>query len=136
MINKKIIKKFREFNENFNVDENVTQILKVSEKYTHKVSNIGWNNFDPDVKNGYKFKPKGYWGGLYVHIYFKDKNGEIVKTNDTDLSDVGKIDDEFEKLYIKKRGTIDSVEVSDDFKILRYKTWRAGKESDWVNYTN
>ncbi len=112
--------------------------LKVHEKFTDEVnpyseSNIGWNNFDPDVKNGYKFKPNKNWQGSYYFLYFKINN-KIIATTDNTLTNIPKIDEVFEKFFCKKEGTIDRVELSDDFKILRYKTWSCGEASEWINY--
>jgi hypothetical protein len=44
--------------------------LKVVELLTNIKSNIGWNNFDANVKNGYKHMPGKNWNGMYVHLYF------------------------------------------------------------------
>lgn len=112
--------------------------LKVFKEFTQHINNsktnIGWNNFDANVKNGYKFKPQKNWQGLYFFLYFKTDNGKIIMTTDNTLADVKIIDDRFEEFFIKKRGTIDKVEISNDFKILKYKTWNSGKISDWIDY--
>ena len=111
--------------------------LEVTREFTKNVdnskTNIGWNNFDADVSNGYKFKPKSDWEGLYVFLYFI--NGDkIISTTDKTLTDAHIINEDFEKFFVKKRGTVDRIEMSDDFKILRYKTWSCGKTSEWKSY--
>lgn len=99
-------------------------------------SNIGWNNFDADVKNGYSFKPPARWPGLYYFLYLQAADGTVVATNDTTLIALGvpTIDETFEAFFVKKRGLIDQVEVTADLQVLRYKTWRAGVTSDWIDY--
>lgn len=134
--------------------------LKVVQDLVHSPqSNVGWNNFDPDVSNGYKFKP-GNWRGMYYMLYLisneeagedqygytepktiSDKNpinkgiGKlVVMTNDNRLKDVPKLTEEFEKAFVNTHGSIKVVDVNEEFKILRYKTWWQGHESEWITY--
>ena len=110
-------------------------IKQLDTKYINNAtSNIGWNNFDADVKRGYKFKPAQDWPGLYIYLYCKDANDITVATTDPTQTGVTTIDEAFEKLFVTTNGTIDRVDVTDDFKIIRYKTWQAGKASGWITY--
>jgi hypothetical protein len=129
----------------------------------HLPCNIGWNNFDPNVSNGYKFKP-GSWRGMYKQLYLvadtKPKDDEygfvpmknvcelaqvgkgltdpkcrkIVMTTNSKLEDVPKFTEEFEKIYCDTHGSIDIIEVDDDFNVLRFKTWWQGEISQWHTY--
>jgi hypothetical protein len=122
-------------------------------------SNVGWNNFDADVANGYKFKP-GSWRGMYYMLYLiadeeagpdqygytapktiddKDpiKKGIgklVVMTNDNRLEGVEKLTEEFEKAFVKTHGSIKTVDINEKFEVLRYKTWWQGQTSDWIKY--
>ena len=109
--------------------------LHITEKIIKNINtNIGWNNFDPDIKNGYKFKPPNSWYGLYINLYFKTPDNKIIATTDITLIDIYKIDEKFEKFYTENNGRIDKIKISEDFKILKYKTWSRGKTSEWINY--
>ena len=105
-----------------------------------RVCNIGWNNFDPYVKNGYVHKPKKGWNGLYYHLYLVGQDApdigeyglhqderykktivkhtvdkpcrKIVLTNDVELTNTPQLSEAFEKLYVEKHGSLDHVLVT------------------------
>ncbi len=136
--------------------------FKVEQELTRRTTNVGWNNFDAYVKNGYLFNPPKYWQGMYYLVYFtsdeqvkrgepgysmksltyvkestgKDECFRVVASNDPDLS-VQPIPGDFLRFIVRKSGLLERVRVtsgSDGFRVAAYQTWSAGKTSAWKEY--
>lgn len=135
---------------------------EIKQVLTNEICNVGWNNFS-DVPNGYTYKP-GRWRGMYKKLYVvsdeKPKDDEygfvplrtvsdpaqvskgltdpevkkITMTNDPKLEGLPKFTEDFERVFVETHGSIHTIEVDENFSVLRYKTWWQGNRSEWITF--